>query len=199
MCWADTPNEAALQCDACQDGQVCAQRGPEQLVCVSPEVCEALWDLGAVTVCRYADKSAYDHQPLPNPSGDCPGGAASAGKICGGACGPCDVDGSSQPRRCTGRSPLHPYGVCAHETNFGGTGEPAAIPSCTIAADGAMLEPCATHGDITYCAVFDVPPTDLAAARRHGICLRTKVCLHVAAALPGGMTCYDDFGQQVAP
>jgi hypothetical protein len=188
------PGKAVEQCVACADGEVCVQRTPEQLVCVSPGVCEALWDLGARDVCRYADKSGYDHTPLPTPEGPCPGGDASRSMICGGACGDCGQDFL----RCTGRSPLHPFGVCARSNALSGF-DPAEVKSCSLDDQGHATQGCKPLKFDAYCLVYDVPEADRTAARRWGVCIETMICTSIAQVLPGGARCYDDSGHQVAP
>jgi hypothetical protein len=182
VCWSDVPQAAAEQCVACADGEVCIQRDDKQLVCVSAGVCAALWDLGVTDVCRYADKSRYDHMALPAPTGPCP--APGANVVCGGACGPCLAG------RCTGRSPRHPFGIC-QEMYLPG---PAQFETCTI-ENGVVTTPCAHSADI--CGVFDVGPDDLPASKRYGLCLAQGVCLPRAAALPGGYLCFDASGHQI--
>ena len=178
VCWADAPSEVAELCNACPDGMVCAQRRPDELVCVPESVCAALWDLGATDVCRYADKSAYDHQALVEPAT-----YPLSGRFCGGACGDC-----SGILRCTGRSPAHPYGFCAHWTGTDvdrcGVGEKSQDPACS---------------PNYLCGVFDVPVGDEAAARRYGVCMTEESCFAIAAELPGGLRCFDAAGNKVGP
>jgi hypothetical protein len=184
VCWADAPLGAAAACTACLDGQVCAQRYDDQLVCVPPEVCEALWDLGASSVCRYADKSAYDHQKLPSPEGPCPAEAPST--LCGGACGACLAS-----ERCTGRSPGHPFGICVQ---INGNANPSPFWECSMDEGGKILTPCPFVKPI--CGVFDAAAGDLAAARRYGLCFDdADRCLGLAKTLPGGYLCFDEKGQ----
>jgi hypothetical protein len=54
----------------------------------------------------YGDLSPYDGQPVPDPVG-CPE-VGEALMLCGGDCGPCPASFD-----CLGRSPLHPFGLCA--------------------------------------------------------------------------------------
>ncbi len=192
VCWADVDGAAGLQCHACRDGEACVQRYPDQLVCVSVTVCEALWDLGARDVCRWADKSRYDHQPLPPaPSTPCPEGEH--GFMCGGSCGDCQDD-----ERCTGRSPSHPYGICAFHAKAGPNPE-VQVPRCIMNEQGDVIESCSQPSSSPLCAVFETAPEDASAAHRYGVCLFDVVCLHLAEVLPGGLRCYDVHGNQVAP
>ncbi len=178
VCWADVDDAAARQCVACRDGDVCVQRYDDQLVCVAEEVCAGLWDLGATTVCRYADKVRYDRRPLPSATG-CP----STGQIhfCGGGCPPCPGT-----MGCTGRSPDHPFGLCVPMT---AQGEFQGVACSNTAAEchpGQFND--------TACGVFSVPTVDDSAARRYGVCLDRKGCLIIRDALPGGFRCLDKFG-----
>ena len=196
VCWADVEHAAGVPCVGCPDGDVCLQRADDQLVCASVAVCEALWDLGATSVCRYADRSGYDHRPLPVPAGPCPGGEASVDKLCGGACGDCIQPGF----RCTGRFPDHPFGVCAYQEEEGGRDVALAVHPCSLGADGKVLLDCTdTLIDLTLCAVFGTPVVDQVAALRNGLCLTEGTCLAAAAHLPGGMSCFDAEGNVIAP
>jgi hypothetical protein len=185
VCWADLRDKAADLCFACLDGELCAQRSADQLVCISREACDALWELGATTACRYADKGAYTREPIPDFDG-CPTGGQ--GKVCGGTCGPCEDYGSGQAR-CVGRSPRHPYGVCALDYLDG-------FPGCWLDDSGKLGQPC---GPNDHCAIFDVAAEDQPVADRYGTCVLEKYCEFAAHNLPGGVRCFDENGNQVAP
>ena len=173
-------------------------RTEDQLVCVSPALCDTLWDLGATTVCRYADKSAYTHTPLPPITSEpCPGGSSSKGTLCAGDCGDCAGPGL-EDAICTGRSPSHPFGVCAILDWSGGTQQPLPLP-CSIDVDGTMIQKCGYDSWGLLCAVFQVPSEDEPAARRFGVCMEDTVCIQAASILPGGLFCFDNSGKQVAP
>ena len=188
-CWADVAGAASLQCTACRDGEVCAQRYDDQLVCVPEAMRAAIFALGATTVCRYADKAHYDATALPSGGGACPGSW-----LCGGACGEC----ASADTRCTGRSPLHPVGLCAPIPT--GLPQELEVAPCALDADGDVLVDCSASMYVdALCAVYDVPPEDQAAARRWGMCISDGVCIAIAQNIPGGLRCYDQYGQQVAP
>lgn len=178
VCWADSTDKGNTPCWDCADGDVCIQRDADHLVCTSFEVCQALWELGVRNVCRYADKRPFDGRALPGQSGACPGPRG----ICGAGCYDC---GFNAP--CTGRSPDHPYGVCAGV----GPGGP-----CVLRVDGSYEVGCY---DKYACAVFDVPSADEAVARAYGVCMTPDDCVSAAAHLPGGLRCYDHSGHQTAP
>ncbi len=112
---------------------------------------------------RYADMSFWSGAPLP-PIHSCTvdGGVAT----CGGACPACAAG-----RICTGRSPLHPLGVCL--PNVG----------CN------SKSPCPSGQS---CFSFKVQ-TDAQAAEdsNFGACLPTEECRSTAANLPGGGYCRD--------
>lgn len=187
VCWADLPSAAAELCYGCREGELCIHRTPDQLVCVPKEVCEALWDLGVRDVCRYTDKTPYDHQPIPSaPSAECPGGMK--WPICGGGCPPCG-DG-----RCVGRSPTHIFGVCAWFEHWTGTTDDV-VASCSPDAATERERSCQLDW---ACAVFetlDINPI----ARRYGTCSSIDACLHAAKYLPGGVSCFDSAGKKLTP
>jgi hypothetical protein len=185
VCWADLPDKAADLCFACLEGELCAQRTPDQLVCVSQAACDAVWELGATSACRYSDKTDYTHEPIPQP-GFCPAGGE--GKICGGTCGACEDYGAGKAR-CVGRSPLHPFGLCALDYLDG-------FPGCWLDEGGKLGQGC---GPNDLCAVFDVAAGDQPIANRYGTCVLAKYCEFAGDNLPGGVRCFDASGQQVAP
>lgn len=194
VCWADLPDNGSTSCAICDDGEECVERASQELVCVSPAVCAALWDDGVRDVCRYADKSQYDHRPLRSPSGTCPVDP-SQHWACGGACGACP-----EGQHCVGRSPDHPFGIC--------TWPPApTLPDgapCAIGPGGARApwcDPFDTSNSNTVCAVFHVDPTDQNVAMAYGICVPRTPCLALASTLPeglpGGLDCYDATGRRL--
>lgn len=190
VCWSDLSDQGGTLCAACDDGSVCIQRGTQQLVCVSPHVCEALWDDGVQDVCRYADKSAYNHQALPEPSGPCPV-AAGQNWACGGACGAC-----RNGEHCVGRSPSHPFGICTWPPL---DPLPDGAP-CSIGPSGAAdpwCDPQNRTDTSSVCAVFRVSSADESVAMQYGICIPRNPCLAMAASLPGGIDCYDASGNRL--
>jgi hypothetical protein len=191
VCWADLPSAGAELCYGCPEGDACIHRTAEQLICGSIGVCEALWDLGVTDVCRYADKTPYDHQPIPNPpSAECPGG--DVGALCGGGCSPCNPS-----QRCVGRSPTHPFGLCASK---GSDDDPANYVRRCSPDETGEDSPCINiqWSPEVACAVFEGTGAPKL-ARRYGLCLSKDDCLHAAAHLPGGVVCYNDKGKKLAP
>ena len=192
VCWADlSGGEGVDPCDACNDGDVCAQRG-EDLVCVPFDVCDKLYSLGAVTACRYADKSPFDDQPLANPQGPCP--TSRAGVLCDGACGSCP-DWTSN--RCVGRSAGRAFGVCARAVA-------QQVWTCAVDPGGSWSRPCpltyiydGPNGkDNLVCQVFDVDASSVQAEDAYGLCEPQGAC-HAASQAIGGVHCYLPSGQDV--
>lgn len=111
---------------------------------------------------RYADFSAWTGDALPPiPSCTIPGGAQG----CGGSCAACAPD-----RTCTGRSPLHPIGLCVPTTGHGCSSKEACPGGQACFA--WQTEPDAQADVNSYYAV----------------CLPTKEC-ESAAKMPGGGYC----------
>jgi hypothetical protein len=166
VCWSDRADESARPCGACREGEVCIQRAANELVCTSRAVCDALAEIGAAHVCRYTDLSPYDGRQLAVQSGSCPGQQF---VVCGGVCGGCTSG------VCTGRSPLHAFGLCNRQ----------AI---------TMTVPltCAQCGGT--CAAFEGPGVPQTLGYAYGICMLIQDCLAVAKIVRVG--CYLD-GQRV--
>ena len=190
VCWADlSGGEGVDACDACNDGDVCAERGTN-LVCVPFDVCAELYALGAVTACRYADKSLYDDEPLATPSGACP--ASRPGVLCGGDCGACPD--WTETTRCVGRSADRAFGICARAVG-------SELWTCGVDPSGAWSRPCpltyiydGPNGkDDLVCAVFD---TDSVAAGAYGLCEPKGAC-QAAYDASGGIHCYLPNGADV--
>lgn len=167
-------NEAALPwsstCFLCPDGEVCVE--PEALCvdggkfvawCYPFEVGSLFAANGGAAQVRYADYSAWTGDPLPTPA-TCP--AFVGFTICGGHCGGCAAG-----EVCTGRSPLHPYGVCV---------PPSAI-GC-VAGNGNCVGG-------SGCFTFTVQASVQGDADQDGVCLPLAQCQAIAANLPGGGRC----------
>lgn len=122
---------------------------------------------GAGDRVRYADWSAWTGAPLPDPTA-CP--QFGSFSTCGGACLPCPVE-----LTCTGRSPLHMYGLCA---------DASSNQSFCDAAQGWSCP----QGDA--CMVFEVSSEDQSYADAAGICFPTSVCQSIASQYPGGAYCH---------
>lgn len=114
---------------------------------------------GQVDRLGYADYGVWTGAPLPEPK-TCP--SIPDVPTCGGYCGGCPVG-----QICTGRSPLHPYGICVAVSD-------ATCPTCS-----------ADKG----CFTFKVEPAHQAVADTVGFCLPLKECQALAANLPGGGFC----------
>jgi hypothetical protein len=110
---------------------------------------------------RYADLGLFTGDPLPIPEA-CPRLGI---PICGGACGGCPGEDL-----CTGRSPLHPYGICV----------PPVSGQCS---------PMSNCGTGKACFTYLVEPAAQAIADDWGYCLPTDLCEAIASQLPGGGAC----------
>jgi hypothetical protein len=122
---------------------------------------------GAADRIRYADwSSGWTGDPLPLPS-SCPQFQGFA--ICGGDCEPCPTG-----QQCTGRSPLHPYGLCA-------TLNPASY-FCNTTKGGSCPQG-------QQCVFFTDSAADQTVADNGGICFPLAECQAIAAQYPGGATC----------
>jgi hypothetical protein len=107
----------------------------------------------------YGDLSPYDGQPVPDPVG-CPE-VGEALMLCGGDCGPCPASFD-----CLGRSPLHPFGLCAPDYY-------------------AVLKGPGQEVDFWF-----VPPDEPATfAAPEQLKLPLDTCLEAEASLPGGGLC----------
>lgn len=164
-------------CGGCADGDVCVGDAENALAlsCVPFEVGALFAQNGAALRVRYADSSKWTGDPLPEP-GDCP--AIQGAQLCGGKCGGCPTGYA-----CTGRSPLHPYGMCFPLRDFG-------IPPLGHSADMSPDEcrigaPCTNTNNA--CFVWKVQPELQADA--FGACLPPANCQAAAASIPGGAIC----------
>ena len=193
ICWSDLPDKGVFDCSQCSDGEVCIQRDAQRLICVSAAVCEALWDDGLRDVCRYADKSPYDHQTLPEPSGACPGGPHS--RACGGACPACVGGGP-----CVGRSPGRPFGVCNVPSAEVPASDPGAFESCSHDSIGPLARWCDPHDsrEVAACAVFKIAGADMSVSNRYGVCVAADICAATVSGFPGGLDCFDAAGVLLA-
>jgi hypothetical protein len=79
ICWSELTDQGARLCPAgCADGEVCARRDDDELICVAEEVCFDLLGLGGGLGCRYADLTVYEGEALGPPPDDCPAGRRGA-------------------------------------------------------------------------------------------------------------------------
>lgn len=154
-------------CWACADGHVCVQGGKWESYpsyageCVPFSIGALFAKAGHANRVRYADFSLFTGDPLPEPE-SCP--TIDGVTLCGGHCGGCPA-----ATVCTGRSPLHPYGVCA-----------------PIYQDCDPEHPC-DPGD--GCFVWQVEPEAQPTADNYGICYPLALCQKMAAEVPGGGKC----------
>lgn len=178
VCFSDLADNGIRSCWGCNDGEVCLERAQGELVCVPESVCAGLWALGAKGVCRYADLSAYDGRPL-KVLVECPS-LKPGSLLCGGPCESCSGAG---PPPCTGRSPDHPQGFCTSSEKW-----------CALEASGYLQECPKNSGTEFHCGVFRVSAVDQPVALHYGRCLDKSTCAQLAAELPGGFDCHDQYG-----
>lgn len=127
---------------------------------------------GYADLARYADYGAFDGTPLPEPT-TCPT-ELTALPVCGGQCGLDCGDVGGPDYVCSGRSKLHPYGVCVRINWYPHECSPA--------------EPC--QDPERSCFSFTVDGENQTLADEHGFCMLHDDCEGLAAVLPGGGTCY---------
>jgi hypothetical protein len=185
LCFSDLPDNGSRACFGCEDGEVCIEREPGELVCVPESVCWALWQIGVRGACRYADLASYDGRPLLRlPS--CPDPSPPS-YMCGGPC-PEQCDGFFH-NPCSGRSPDHPQGFCFYVNDSG---------LCSLAGGGYTLECNQVSSGDRYCGVYQLSELDAPVAHQYGQCLSDDTCLALSAKLPGGFLCYDPEGKLVS-
>ncbi len=122
---------------------------------------------GASDRVRYADFYPWTGDALPTPT-TCP--TFTGFSICGGDCGPCASD-----ELCTGRSPMHPYGLCM------------PTPTTTNGCGSAQNWACASG---TECVVFQSSGDGQQIADAYGLCMATAACEAIASSYPGGAICH---------
>lgn len=111
---------------------------------------------------RYADFGLFTGEPIPAPT-SCP--TIEGVPLCGGNCGGCPPE-----TVCTGRSRLHPYGICA------------PIDTCDPEYDDWC-------GAGRGCFMWIVEPEAQALADQKGYCYPLAICQKMAAEVPGGGKC----------
>jgi hypothetical protein len=170
-------NDAAVglhapTCFLCPDGDVCVEEEPLCGVdssvalgsCYPFELGALFAQDGASEQVHYADYASWTGASLPEPE-TCP--TFNTFSICGAHCGGCNSGDV-----CTGRSPLHPYGVCL----------PTSSTECSTTGTAA----CEAGSS---CFRFTVQTSAQGGADAHGVCLSTDQCQDMAANLPGGGSC----------
>lgn len=165
ICLNDALTVVPPLCPACTDGRICVEAILEGggWFCVPFEVGTLFAANGSGDRVRYADFGLWTGEPLPVPA-TCP--AIDGITLCGGNCAGCPV-----AQTCTGRSRLHPYGVCV----------PSTARSC--AKNGP---PCDAGEE---CFMFQVEPAAQALADENGLCISSALCARLASSYPGGASC----------
>jgi hypothetical protein len=126
---------------------------------------------GAADV-TYADHGAWTGAPLPAPAA-CP--VESGFSLCGPHCAPCPSGGS-----CTGRSPLHPYGICVP------TDVATTASKCFTGFTGCALD----DGGAGGCLRWLVEPSAQNEADDFSFCMPLATCETIADGYPdGGVSC----------
>ncbi len=172
------------RCGVCgSEGALCVgMLAFPRLFCADPAICSWLADAGYSDACWYQDKTPWKRgASIPAPA--CPPSGRAAG-LCGGACGAC-----SDGRVCTGRSPTHPFGICAQQKNESGEqnicgrrpGEPP------------KLDPRGCPSG-QRCLVW--ASSDQSVADPHGFCVAETACSTIKSVIPGGVSCYTPTGSE---
>lgn len=114
----------------------------------------------------YADRGVFTSEPIPAPT-SCP--SLAVGQVCGGYCGGCPIG-----LLCTGRSPLHPYGICVPDND---------PRTCRYPAEKGH-----TCKSAEACFIFTVEAERQPLANRMGFCMPKELC-EAYRTLPGGAEC----------
>src|ERR1019366_5042154 len=143
------------------DGDLCVAVSASYVLFTEPYALGVLFAAnGAAARVRYADYGDWTGDELPVPAG-CPTPAGI--ELCGPSCPLCPSD-----QVCSGRSPLHPYGMCFPMAPVGcGAGCPAG----------------------TACFAFTVQADAQAEATGQAVCIPSGQCGAAVTQLPGGATC----------
>ncbi len=184
-CGANATVESSYFCDnpPCPDGTLAlplnnAKPSDVPLLgqCVVDEIGQLFHRNNADSRLLYADFSAYDGAPLPQPS-SCP--TLPGLTLCGGSCGDtCPHDGGFSPHVCFGRSKKHPYSLCAVN---GGTCSTSDQSNCKTFGTET--------GSAQGCLLFLDDSADQSIADIHGICVDQTTCNAAASSYPGGAKC----------
>jgi len=184
-CGSNATTDNYFQCDdpPCPDGYLClltdgVKRTDAPLLgeCVVDQIGQLFHLNSEDSRLLYADFSAYDGAPLPNPS-SCPTSGSASLVFCGGSCGDtCPHDGPLPPyHACFGRSPNHPYSICA-----------VIGPSCTPSDQSG----CVSWADQTAtpqgCMIFVDDAASQPNADAHGLCVPQDTCQAAASFYPPG-------------
>ncbi|CAN5707522.1 hypothetical protein BH09MYX1_BH09MYX1_01920 [soil metagenome] len=173
-------------CKICDDGNLCAYDNEtiskpdpastfDRLFCGS-EGFGIMYHLsGRDDLARYSDRAAYDGTRLPPAPTTCP--STPGLELCGGACGACPAKFT-----CLGRSPLHPYSLCA----FLGWQDTSNGVRCTRGSN-AMCDGL-TPGKYK-CFVWKVDPASQPIADQNGVCIAADQCAAAGQLYPGGGFC----------
>lgn len=169
---------SALECNVCDnETDLCVLTGV--LVCVPATLCGSLTPkrpptpVRPTSPCTYQDKSRWTPTDV-IPTPPCPAEATKLG-LCGGTCGDCQPE-----QTCTGRSPVHPFGVCAARK----LDWPKRVDAPNRCGSGAPCPDgfrCVTHvvGDSGVKFFADY----------YGFCAEATRCESLVKAFPSGYRC----------
>lgn len=173
-------------CNQCADGHVCVlstqrlwRTSPVEtfdiMECATRDFAIMYTLAGHPEMARYADRSAYTDQPLPEPA-TCP--SVPGITLCGGACGGCP-----QGYACVGRSPLHPYSLCVNEA------APKEYGGLADTCERSNPNSCWSDFYDWRCLTFEVDGASQPVADAHGLCVDRAICDAAAQGYPGGAFC----------
>jgi hypothetical protein len=191
-CFSLSPNGASGSCDSgsiepCITGfgpafNVSCHKPPDGAICVydaffGPYSLGVLMaEHGGADELSYADHGLWTGAPLPAPA-SCP--AVSGLSLCGPHCASCPQGGT-----CTGRSPLHPYGICI--PSYSPDDPPTTTGDCFPGLTGCLQ----SEGGAGGCLRWIVEPQAQTLADDFAFCLPLDVCQAIGAGYPdGGMSC----------
>lgn len=159
--------------DWCPDTELCSTY-------LSPNVATCIpFSLGVMfekystdpSIVHYGDFSSWTGDAIPNPQ-TCP--SIDGFQACGGNCGGCTTGAV-----CSGRSPLHPVGVCFTPLD----------KYCWTQQPGNGFPPTQGCSAGESCFIFTVDAPAQTIANQNGGCMATAKCQTLAAQLPGGGSC----------
>ena len=173
-------------CTVCPNADdVCTVFAPYDLYnasCARPTICRDLEVAGFTGACLYTDKTKWSAEDPAIGDPGCPAGGRAAG-LCGGSCGDC-----AGSEKCTGRSPLHPFGVCA------------ALPDLSTNPFPCKRNPKSSSEkcEAGACVIFDVQGKgDQNVADANGFCLANDRCIAARTLLPGAIHCMSGSGSEI--
>ena len=146
----------------------------QQMDIVDGDVAALFHANGRDDLVRYADRAAFNGAPLP--SLPCP--AIPNLPLCGGECAPCPTPVyPTQSYACVGRSPTHPFSICANRNTADSFG-----------CQRDTTHPGACSGSLS-CFTFKVDSASQAIADATSFLIDSAACAAAAQSYPGGGYC----------